>query len=305
MPDDIIVRLNGGLGNQLFQYAAGLGVANKLGCNLTLDVSRLENPGPGITPRQFELGFLTKTPKIVRVPEPPAFLNKIANSRHGWLANTSQRLSKQFFEQGRRYDPRIEKISRGTVLNGYFQSPRYFQGVELQLVDELLDSSDSTRWFEEMKQQISSPSSVAIHVRRGDYLTQPAGSPHAPLSLDYYQRALARFQRDSERHTFYIFSDDPNVRPAEVGLDKGMVTIVKPPTYSPPIESLRLIAQASMIITANSSFSWWAGWLGSTRSGANVFMPSPWFADEAFLNSEAIFTGAEVIDSSWVSTHGE
>ena len=295
MTDDVIVRLNGGLGNQLFQYAAGLGVASKLGCNLTLDVSRLENPGPEVTPRQFELGFLTKTHKIVRVPELPAFLNKIANSRHGWLANASQHLSKQFFERGKQYDPHIEKISPGTVLNGYFQSPRYFQGVEQQLVDELVDSPDSTRWFEEMKQQISSPNSVAIHVRRGDYLTQPAGSPHAPLSLDYYQRALARLQHDSEQHNFYVFSDDPNVQPAEVGLDNKMVTIVKPPRNSPPVESLRLIAQASTIITANSSFSWWAGWLGSTRGGAKVFMPSPWYTDEPVINHDILVRGTEVI----------
>mgnify|MGYP006441568497 CR=1 FL=1 len=84
MPDDIIVRLNGGLGNQLFQYAAGLGAAKRLGCNLKLDVSRLENPSHGVTPRQFELGFLTKVPNILRLPEPPALFKSsfsIRNSR--------------------------------------------------------------------------------------------------------------------------------------------------------------------------------------------------------------------------------
>jgi len=88
----ITVRLNGGLGNQLFQYAAGLGVANRLGCNLTLDVSRLENPGPGVTPRQFELGFLTKAPNTVRVPEPPALFNRIPGSLRLLLLVTKEKL---------------------------------------------------------------------------------------------------------------------------------------------------------------------------------------------------------------------
>jgi len=87
MPDEITVRLNGGLGNQLFQYAAGLGVANRLACNLLLDVSCLENPGPEVAPLQFELEFLTKTPKIYRVPEPLALLNRTACPRCGTLVN--------------------------------------------------------------------------------------------------------------------------------------------------------------------------------------------------------------------------
>jgi len=303
MPDEITVRLNGGLGNQLFQYAAGLGVANRLGCNLKLDVSRLENPDPGVTPRQFELGFLTKVPNIVRLPEPPALFNRIASSRHDWLANTSQRLSRQFFEYGRRYDPRIEKISPGTVLNGYFQSPMYFEGVKEQLLGELSDSSNSTVWFDEMKQQISSPDSVAIHVRRGDYLTQSPGSPHAPLGRDYYQCALTQLKGHLKQHIYYIFSDDPDVQAADVGLDKEMVTIVKSPTNSPAIESLRLIAQARTIVTANSSFSWWAGWLGSTRGEAKVLVPSPWYQDEAAGDLEILLNRSQVIEHVWNRNH--
>lgn len=302
LDEKICVRLNGGLGNQLFQFAAGLKVAHSLDADLIMDVSQLLRSASGVTQRKFELGFMRDSPPTVQVRHPSQLATRLLSTKHRWIADPLQKVSHQFYAAPRGYDSRIEKVRKGTILNGYFQTPRYFQGLENRLLSEIDGYESRTSWCSQLAEKISAtPNSVSVHLRRGDYLTQPEGSSHFPLQSDYYRSALSSLDVDLRECHFYIFSDDSAIDPAKFGFEGLSVEIVDPPRNSPPIESMWLMSQTATIVTANSSFSWWSAWLGTTRNHSKVLIPSPWYRDASLQDQEMLIDGCQIVRHSWSS----
>jgi hypothetical protein len=267
----IVVRLLGGLGNQMFQYAIGRALAEKRGDELLLDASAYDEPQPGLTPRRYELGGLRIRAalcgawlrwKFRRPPWVP-WLRRyvyVAESSHHFDASLSQWRDLHLY------------------LDGYWQSERYFDSVRTALLSELSPASPPDERNSELLEEIRASNAVAVHVRRTDYVqNEELRALHGVCSVDYYQRAMAYVCERLDAPRFYMFSDDPDwVRenlsaPAEAryvahnGADRGA-------------EDLRLMRECKSFVIANSSFSWWGAWLSSHKDKI-VVAPRPWFAD--------------------------
>ena len=160
-----------------------------------------------------------------------------------------------------RFDPNPE-IEDPCVLTGYYQSEKYFLDVAAELRQEFT--------LREPLAIPEYPNSVAVHVRRGDYLTWAAAS-HGALPLDYYLRAANYLVDRFQGLKFYVFTDDPEWARQNFRFPHPFSVI-----HKTPHEDLMIMSKCRHAIIANSSFSWWGAWLGADKTGT-VIAPKDWF----------------------------
>ncbi len=273
----VIVRLTGGLGNQMFQYAAGRALADRLGAELLLDTRAFEHvlARQAYTRRAYALSPFKLRAKLAT----PADLKDWPV----WVVEIGMRLRlirplfrRWHFEDAITYDPRVRTLQEPVCLVGYWQSERYF-----------IDSADRIRADFALLQPLSdanarlletarSASSVGLHVRRGDFVSLPdAAQVHGLCSIDYYRRAISLVRNRCPECRFLVFSDDPEWARAELPLDPSAVFVAG--NELRPEQDLTLMSACKHHIIANSSFSWWAGWLGYSPDQI-VVAPTPWYA---------------------------
>lgn len=267
----IIVRLLGGLGNQLFQYAAGRSVSVRTGLPLKLDVTAFQD----YRLRNYCLRHFA-------ILEDFASPEDIARLRGGRL----RRMIKAFrcahprtyvSERHFHYDPAIATLDSSVYLDGYWQCERYFADIADTIRKEALVTSTISEANGVVQDRIRESNSVAIHVRRGDYANNPkTRAAHGLCALDYYRHAVASMVARVQAPQFFVFSDDSEWVRRNLAID-GAVTFVDHNGPERPHEDLRLMAQCKHHVIANSTFSWWGAWLG-TWSGQIVFAPKQWFA---------------------------
>lgn len=283
-PSQVVVRIEGGLGNQLFQYAAGRSLADRLGCELALDLRGLAENGD----RPFQLN-LYRIRAGVATPQMLASLPGWRSSRVGRMRSSlSQRLPSMFsypvfWPRSFAFDPRFERISRPVYLVGYWQSEKYFAWNRQHLLQDIQLISPlptTTPWLD----QIRNTCSLALHVRRGDYVTNAAATQfHGLCDLSYYEAAVQEMKNKFPDVHVFVFSDDPDWVRANLRLDV--------PTYyvdsNPGEVDLELMRYCRHHVVANSSFSWWSAWL-SESAGQTVYAPRRWFADAATDTSDVV-----------------
>ena len=209
--------------------------------------------------------------EIVRPFSAGSRLLKKLTGRHHWeyLSSTVYRESHSDLA----FNPEVAALPGNCVLSGYFQTPLYFAGIEAKLREEI---SFRDRIFDNESAEVAAPlngaESVAIHVRRTDYI----GNPNvAVCDEDYYQRAIARMRATLDSPRFFVFSDDPEwCRAHFTQPDFQIVDCAV--SRNDALNDLHLMSLASHQIIANSSYSWWGAWLGK-KPGQRVLMPSRWF----------------------------
>jgi len=273
----IAVRLNGGLGNQLFQYAAGRAASLRLGTSLLLDVSRLQADPQ----RRFHLS---------------AF--KIA----GEIVSDTQRLEAnlaRYDERSYHYDEAFEAIERGTVLVGYFQSERYFCDYSSQIRADIEPSGPLSSVFETYASAIrASALPVSIHIRRGDMAADPKTAEfHGICGEDYYRRALDVIRGlVGVGPNYFIFSDDRAAAARLSNICGSGVLVETDPAR--PWEDMILMSLCRHHVLANSSFSWWGSWRNS-RPDKIVVAPRYWVAPKALrgLNTADLYPEGAIIIS--------
>lgn len=266
----IIARVIGGLGNQLFQYALGMAVSDRLGVELKLDVSGFA----GYHKRQFLLGECSEKPELASARE-SVRLRK-------WKGSIADRLmwkvagrglpspASYVQEPGFRYAPDCLGVNGDTYLEGYWQSYRYFEPVAEKVRRALRWSGKLSGSDQSVAERIEAEPSVSIHVRRGDYLGE---SMYARCGLGYYMTCLHNIERAIKSPRCFVFSDDPAWVAKEWGTRLG--TVVVSEARSPWVE-LELMSRCKHHVIANSTFSWWAAWL-NPHPGKMVFAPERWF----------------------------
>ena len=274
----ILVCLEGGLGNQLFQYAAGRSLALRHGVDLVLDTSLLTRIVRQATPRQFELKNFRYVARIATSKE----LRFMPLLRRAPLFSHCVSMWRVYTEQGLEYNEMFDHLTDQTCLKGYWQSPRYFDSVanvivdELQAVEQLSDASGK------VAHHIGNCNSVAIHVRRGDYVTlQSAASYHGIISLNYYTSAIEQLRINVDQPHFFVFSDDIPWCCANLPLRNEDVTYVSHNYGSMAWQDLVLMSRCRHHVIANSSFSWWGAWLADQQwlgQQRQVFAPANWLA---------------------------
>jgi hypothetical protein len=299
------VRLIGGLGNQLFQYAAGRYVSRHQGSQLFLNArgvyrrrggqkSWIGNSGidVGIRGRPWPTSFGTKMTNTFRS------VNSTLNSKT--LLNLDPKTNHYFRSKVLGFDIELES-TLGSVahLEGFFQSYRYVEPVVDELRLSILPKKRS-RWFENFAQQIEeSPNAVGLHVRRGDY-RHAGNASFGLLSFDFFQNALERIQDSQLVDKVFIFSDDTEfVKREFLGLSStGRIVHVDSESSPSSIESLVLMSQLKSLVISNSSYSWWAAALSSANS--RIIAPDKWFRGAP--DPEALlFPSWQRQQSIWVS----
>lgn len=263
----VLARLVGGMGNQMFIYATAFGLAKRLNAELALDTGALQSDAM----RHYELhNFGIMAPQW-RVPKYVdkllgrlfSFSKKVGFGKEDWT----------YVACPKAYSSCLENVSGNVYLTGYWQCAKYFAGYEEDLRNVLKPvpalSSELQAWELRFKEQ----STVFVHLRRGDYTTPGNLQRHGVLSLEYYDNARLKMEKNGIHAQYAIFSDDPEEAKR---LFRHWDNVIFPPQSS-PIVHMYLMSRCEHAIIANSSFSWWAAWLGKTERQC-VVAPKQWFA---------------------------
>lgn len=277
----IIVRIIGGLGNQMFQYAAGRRLAATHNTVLKLDISdfadyNLHSYGLSV----FNINELLATQEEIRLLKEPE-TDSLKKMFKKLLQHPSKLGISHIQEKQYNFDPQILALSNSIYLDGYWQSEKYFADIANIIKNEFTVTLPQTGTNLELAQHISSGESVSLHVRRGDYVTDAkTNTIHGTCDLDYYARCIEFLAQKVLRPCFFIFSDDPEW--AEKNLKMAYTaTFIGHNGPEKNYEDLRLMSQCKHHIIANSSFSWWGAWLGQ-HQGTIVCAPKRWFNSPAF-----------------------
>lgn len=266
----ITVRLMGGLGNQLFQYAAGRALSHRLGTDLAVDL-RWFSTNPA---RHYRLDRLA-------IPSPPRQVNRHPHRSSGVSRRLYERLrtiallERQLVTEDRvaEHPTAWDELKDGTQLVGYWQNERYFANYAVLLRRELQVRGEPSARSAELLARFAAKTTVAVHVRRGDYANNPAAlSTHGLCSLEYYESAMELLDARLGQPDFVVFTDDPDW--AMGNLPTTRVTVLSPDADE--VQDLRLMSRCHSHIIANSSFSWWGAWLAETADQV-VIAPRPWF----------------------------
>lgn len=261
----IRVIMLGRTGNNLFQYAAARVLAIRHGAEIVMDGSWFDREGWASVRGLRDLPIEAR---MRRGFSPASRLRRRLTGRHRWeglgLPVIREREGFSGYQKGLLEGP------SDCVLMGYFQSPRYFEGI----ADEVRRELDLERlaWPDEVRREageLSAGQSVAVHVRRTDFLGRVEFEVCGP---DYYRRAMDELRARFEGLSFRVFSDDPAW--CERQMAGGDVT-VRASRDAGPWTDLYLMSRTRHHIIANSSFSWWAAWLGK-KPGQEVRVPPRW-----------------------------
>jgi hypothetical protein len=280
----VVVQLRGGLGNQLFQYAAGYALATRHGEPLLLNtallpLARVDRGGVRRWTEQIS-GFAHEG-QIIDSVGSSAARRRIAQSLAGRERITGdsalgRMLGRAVYAHEARDDvEQFRRLRAGARINAYCNSPRFFETAEAEVRRQVTTPTRPGEWYLAEREQLRSDGAVAIHVRWGDYLNLKHVFGTVPAH--YYQRALGLVTEVVGDRPVWLFSDDPDGAAEYLRGTVEVARVVQPSAASTALENLLLLSAASGMACANSSFSWWAAYLAE-GAGVVVF-PRPLFAD--------------------------
>lgn len=271
----IIIKLKGGLGNQLFQYATGRALAEERKEMLLLDLSYLsQNPKGAYTKRVFELDQI----KYIAQIADPTQIKKFSSRRFLSRILNRTRIKSEFTfnESTSGYMPDIHQLPVNVLLDGYWQTDKYFNSIRVSLLNEIQPSIKFTDKGKIYAENIKKSNSVSIHVRRGDYIHhKKANEYHVICGLDYYKKAIEILESSYIDLHYYIFSDDIEWCKIKFDFLKKVEFIIDE-NDKKSSQDLFLMSYCKHNIIANSSYSWWAAWLNINREKI-VVAPEIWF----------------------------
>ena len=276
----IIVRLNGGLGNQLFQYAFGRRLSEMHQVPLKLDIRWFEKKI-----RDYELpNFCIK--EDIATDKEVALTTRMTTSWQNRLArNIIQPLLPyyrrcQVIERQGGFDSKLLKTKPNIYLVGYWQNEQYFKTIENTLRTELAFKNHLDERNNIIANQINRTNAVSLHIRRGDYITNSEYQRiFGTCSLDYYNRAIQVICDKLSNPHFYVFSDDILWATENLKIPYP-VTLISHNHGVNSYRDMQLMSLCKHNIIANSTFSWWGAWLNE-RQDKIVIAPKTWYADKA------------------------
>lgn len=283
----IIVRISGGLGNQMFQYALGRHLSHIHGTLLKFDISGFKSGNL----RRYALGCFKIDAEIASSQE----VDILTASQPGIvdrLFHNKPKPAKSHIVEGKsfQFKPNILKTPDNIYLDGYWQSEKYFKGITEIIRKEVSIKTEQTGRNREVADLISSVNAVSLHIRRGDYVSNPkTQQSHGNCSVDYYLRCIDELTQMIKEPHFFIFSDEPQWARENLKLDYP-VTVLDHNGEDQAYEDLRLMTQCKSHIVANSSFSWWGAWLNPNKNKI-VFAPKQWFAHKKWSDRDVVPDG--------------
>jgi hypothetical protein len=299
----IITSLTGGLGNQMFQYAAGLALAEHHRTVLKLDVDWFRADPAYEAHNRYALSCFNITEQFASREEIDRVRGVQLTRTERWSVALARALRLRRYASRRAapahwhqpptfaFYPQFFAQPDPTYLNGMFQSEKFFAPVA-----DLLRVQFSLRYPPQpevatLAERIRQGPSAALHFRRGDYTRNAAfNSEIGVVGPDYYERAVRLLRARSPDSTLYIFSDDIEYVAREF-VPSGPHVFVRCVAPWHPWDKIRLMSLCEHIAIANSTFSWWAAWLNPSPEKL-VLAPDPWFA-------RSQHDGSDVVPAAW------
>jgi hypothetical protein len=297
----ITVSLFGGLGNQMFQYAAAKALADHHGVGLGFDLGGFRaHPD-----RAFLLSRLCvpegETAQAAALTNPGSYFFRAR--RRERMGRLLARLglprlrssSGNYREPHFHFDEAFARLGPDTKLFGYFQSERYFGAIADRIRDYFAPREPLGAIAQTAAKRIAeSALPVSLHIRRGDYLQVSTAAVHGLLDEAYYRAALASLEdRLGCAPDLFVFSDDREAAARVLSfVPPARVTFVDGDPDK-PWEDMTLIARCRHHVIANSSFSWWGAWLNPS-SDKIVIAPRAWFTPKGLLtrNTKDLYPSA-------------
>lgn len=285
----VIVKIIGGLGNQMFTYAYAKAL-NLRGYEVKIDISgydtyALDSCERG---RRYMLDQYDIDLKISSEEENNKhykknlffrFINKIKNTNKNILQEKSLRFDKSFLS-----------VNDGFYINGYFQSEKYFLDIKDILYKQFSLKNNTNNLVKEYENEIlKSKSSCSLHVRRGDFTNAQNINIHGVCTKQYYQNAMKLINNNDV--CYFVFSDD--ISWVKQNLNIKNAIYVSDQNIN-ACDDMYLMSKCEHNIIANSSFSWWGAWLNQNKNKL-VIAPKVWFKDEK-LQAQS----CDIVCDSWM-----
>ncbi len=289
----IVVKLQGGLGNQMFQYACARRLANNNNTELCVDISAYQNMPDTDTPRHYELDCFALNCKIID----PKTINVVGSSApnrfliKSVINNLSKNKLHEYSNPSQTFDKKVLQLKDNYYLVGWFQNEKYFKDIREIIIRDFSYITDPCTESSKIIDKVKAQESVSLHVRRGDYVTNKfANKFHGVTNLEYYKLAIEKISESVPKPSFYVFSDDIEWCKKELKISHPTVFVTHNSTGA---EDLRIMKECKHNIIANSSFSWWGAWLNKNNQKV-VIAPRVWFADSEHQEQ------TDIIPTSWL-----
>jgi hypothetical protein len=284
----IIIKLSGGIGNQLFQYSLGRRLSIEKGVQLKFDISNYKNSS-----RPFKLNNFKIVGEIATADEISNFVSPFSNNyvnliyrffQKNIITNSNRIYDEKFLN----FDSNVLHTSEDVYLSGYWQSYKYFEDYYSLFQEEFSLVSNPTYLDTKMQNINLTGDSVSIHFRRGDYVTNPRIKL---LELEYYYSAVSYLNTQLCNPHYFVFSDDITWVKNNFYVE-NKITYINPNNYFDECNELLLMSRCSHHIIANSTFSWWGAWLGKDKQ-KKIIAPKYWYHDRPnFMD--------DLIPSDWI-----
>jgi hypothetical protein len=284
----IIVKIIGGLGNQMFQYAYAKSLQQK-GYEVKVDISAFETYK---LHGGYQLDKYNINLKVSSIKENNNFYrNTIINKTLQKLKLYKGRIIK---EKSLLFSNDLLDIDDGNYIDGFFQSEQYFLAVKEKILKEFTIKDNLSDYAKLMGQKIqSADNTVSIHIRRGDYIfNKSARKIHGICSLSYYQQAIELLKYKFPHIKYFIFSDDIDWCKENLKINNAIY--MDSEEKASPYEDMYLMSLCEHNIIANSSFSWWGAWLNKNPEKI-VISPLQWFAITE-MNNQTV----DLIPNTWI-----
>lgn len=250
--------LNGGLGNQLFGYAAGKSIEEETG--LVCNFIRPGSGDRGYELHNFHIEAKPGSP-MKSIPLRRSLINRLNPNRF------------RFCETSFTFDPRFYVNPAGKTLYGYFQSYRYFENIKMKMLNLPDSHIPFSRNYKVLEEKWVHENSIAVHIRRGDYVGKE--SYHGLASREYFRLAMHSVLGKNANAKFIVFSDSIDLARRDFPYAEAYIS---GENLFKPSENLILMSRMRGIIGSNSSLSWWTAFFNQ-QTEFNFF-PDPWFANQ-------------------------
>lgn len=288
----IMIRLMGGLGNQMFQYAFGRSLAIKHQTELVLDDSFLKdksNSHEVFTHRDFELDIFSNLNYRWATSKEVFAFN--GNKNSGVLKRIFRKVlnqfnSKELIIQLNNEVANYVSISRNnSCYVGRWQSYKFFEDYLGEIRNEFVMNRPQINGIDDLMTQINGGESVCVHFRRGDLVTSPLYSETiGSLDLDYYVHSISHINKSVNQPNYFVFSDDIEWCKQNLNLNEKAIFIEAALSGKKSEGHFYLMQHCKHFIISNSTFAWWAAYLSSATENKQVIYPKNWYKKAELQN---------------------
>ena len=271
----------------MFQYAAAKRLAVRTDQDLSMDLSFLQQSAPqeNLTVRDYELSIFKIGERFAR----PHEVNKLKNIKNKLLQRVFPGIDNPYVrEKYFQFDPSILSLKGSHYLDGHWMTEKYFADIGPIIRSEFEFKRPVLEHGKWLQSKIEESESVAVQVRRGDYVTnQLVTKVHGITSIEYFRSAIDVIRTRLNNPTFFIFSDD-SAWCIENFKELGSVFFVEKSLEGSGAalsDYFQLLTMCRHFVISNSTFAWWGAWL-SKNDDKTVIAPSKWFADPAIQTTD-------------------